>query len=571
MSLLTSEFGVSVSFDVPLSHFGFDETNLVQNPEFYIPGDWQDEDDVFEDWTESKGTYADILIAVNPVSDYAEAGRGVCKIRTICTDCDAEERSLITFEGHVYQSISVVPGEAYRLAFSSKVSGDGFTAAQGRFAIYDETNSDWIVSRRQTGLFSSQNWGRTSIYFNTPPTCSTVRIYFYQNTTTELGNETVNYALVTLQKRTAVERAPVPSWGGSGSLGSYRHTNSVNIGYDSMQLTTAGTEEYVAEWLENGLARRVLVAYGGTLVWEGFVNEISARVGGSTLTAGPLMGVVNRGQMVYKGVNFGVSPAVTVPGGSLKSEWIDNIDSQGKFGVLEGKITGGEGLADEMSQMLQTIVAGTSWPDISQSINIGSSTDMAITISCLGYGHMLDKFYYTQTGLAGFYDIDQKILDTIAADPNNIFTVGNTSIVSNETQVEKYEDSDRTALAILKDLASLGDEDYNRHVFGVFANRKLFYWNAVEREIQYYLSVRNNRITTADGAIVQPWEVNPGEWVNIFDLIPGSPAIAEDYRRDPRMLFIESVTYTAPYGLALSGGRASKFKQKIESLGLGGF
>lgn len=565
MALLTSEFGISVAFDIPLAHFGFRSTNLVLNNQFATPG--AGGTDVFANWVEDEDGTCIILQAANPVSDWETAGTNSVSFRSY------DPNNLGTRDGHIYQSISVASGTAYRLTFYSRVSGQGTTEAQGRFAIYDVDNAKWIISRRNTGLFSSQNWGQTSIYFNAPLGCNTIYLYFYQNISTaeELGGTRVYYANVAINGRTPVTRAPVPAWGGSGSLGSYRHTNSVNVGYDNMQLTTVGNEDYIGDWLENGLGRRAITSYGGTIVWEGFVNEVSARLGASTITIGPLLGIVNRGQMVYKGVNFNVTPAVTIPGGAVKSEWFDHVESQGKFGVFEGKITGGEGLADEMSQLLRTIVASTAWPDLSQNLNIGGGSELSITVSCLGYGHMLDKFFYTQTGEAGYYTITEKFLDVLASDPNNIFTVGNTLIAENTTEVEKYEDSDRSALAILKDLAALGDEDYNRYVFGVFANRRVIYWNTIEREVKYFMSLRENRVRTGNRAIVQPWEIVPGEWLNIHDIIPGRQSLGTDFREDPSMLFIESATYSAPYTISLSGGRASKFKQKIESLGLGGF
>jgi hypothetical protein len=565
MALLTSELGVNVDFDIPLSHFGFDDTNLVSNPEFVTAG--AGDPDFFASWTENAGSYATIARTAIAAEWLAIAGEYACKFTTTGTDPTG------AWDGYIYQDVTVSPTESYKLSFASIVGGQGTTSSQGRFAVYDQTNSAWIITKRNTGLFSSQNWARTSIYVNAPAGCSTMRIYLYQNITTGVAtdDEDVYFGKIILQKRTQITRAPIPAWGGSGNLGSYRHTIAVNIGYDNMQLTTTGGNDYIGDWLENGLGRRVVATYGGTIIWEGFVNEVSARLGSSTITVGPLVGVVNRGSMVYKGVDFSVTPAITVPGGAVKSQWYDNNDSQGKYGVFEGKITGGEGLADEMTQLLQTIVETTSWPELSQNINIGSSTELAVTVSCLGYGHMLDKFFYTQTALAGSYNISQKILDVISVDPNNIFSIFNTDVAVNTSQVEKYEDTDRTALAILKDLASQGDSDYNRYVFGVFANRKLSYWNVTDRETRYYMSIASNRISTADRALQQPWEILPGEWLNIIDIIPGRPAISKDFRSDPKMLFIESVTYTAPYTVSLSGGRASTFKQKIESLGLGGF
>jgi hypothetical protein len=559
--------GINVDVDIPLSHFGFSGSNAVANPEFVTVGGGGL--DVFASWNESAGDYSTITQQAIAAEDQAIAGEYACRFETTTID-----EFWTGYFGAMYQDIPVSSGASYRLSFASKVGGQGTSDSQGHVSVYDATNSTWLISKQKTGLFSANNWARTSLYFSVPKNTTLIRLWFYQNWATgdvAAGDEYVYYGKVILEKRTVVSRAPVPGWGGSGSLATYRHTISVNIGYDNAQFTTVGSEDYIGDWLENGLGRRVIASYAGSVVWEGFVNEVSARLGASTLTVGPLMGVVNRGSMVYSGVNFSVTPPVTIPGGTLKSQWYDNETSQGKYGVLEGKITGGEGLADEMTQLLQTVVETSSWPEISQNINIGSSGDLTVTVSCLGYGHFLDKFFYSETSIAGFYNADQKILDVLGADPNNIFSAYNVDMEANSLQVESYEDSDRSALAIIKDIVAQGDVSYNRYVFGIYADRKFFYWNATDRPVKYYFSVRTNTITSANRVPLKPWEITPGEWVSIIDIIPGRPAIATNYREDPKYMFIESVTFSSPFTFTMSGGRASTFKQKIEKLGLGGF
>jgi hypothetical protein len=41
-------------------------------------------------------------------------------------------------------------------------------------------------------------------------------------------------------------------------------------------------------------------------------------------------------------------------------------------------------------------------------------------------------------------------------------------------------------------------------------------------------------------------------------------------RQDPRNIFVESLAYTAPYGLILNGGKISTLSQRLAQKGLGG-
>jgi hypothetical protein len=483
------------------------------------------------------------------------------------TDTIAAEGST----GHIYQDISIQGGASYNLTMFSKTS-NGFSSQQARYAIYDNDNSEWIVPRIGTSAFSAASWGYVSEIFTTPLSCTSVRLYLYQNinsTTVEFGDSVVWLDVVSIKKRLVLTSAPVPEWKESGNIGSYRHTSTVNMGYDNMQVTSFGDLGYMSDWMENGLARSVIVkGWSGETVWEGFVNEVSAQLGGLVLTVGPLMDVVNRGRIVYKTINWGVTPAIG--GATVRTQWKDDLTSQGKFSVLEGLVTGGEGDAEEMDQLINTILRDTSWPEVTQNVSLGSSTNLSLTISCLGYGHLLDKYFYYQVQDAGDYTVTEKIRDILAGDPNSIFATAALDLEDNDTAVHKYEDTDRSALATLKEIANLGNSEFDRYVFGVFGGQSFKFWNATDRGVRYYQSIKDGRITDPTGAIVQPWEVVPGEWLFMSDLVPGKPSMVRSYRQDQRFVFIESATYAAPYQLTLSGGRASKFKQRVERLGLGG-
>ena len=62
----------------------------------------------------------------------------------------------------------------------------------------------------------------------------------------------------------------------------------------------------------------------------------------------------------------------------------------------------------------------------------------------------------------------------------------------------------------------------------------------------------------------------PGKWVLFTDFLIGRVPPMTDPRQDPRALFIEQVTFTAPWTLALQGGRADRTSQMLAQMGLGG-
>jgi len=62
----------------------------------------------------------------------------------------------------------------------------------------------------------------------------------------------------------------------------------------------------------------------------------------------------------------------------------------------------------------------------------------------------------------------------------------------------------------------------------------------------------------------------PGRWALFTDFLVARTPPTADPRQDPRALFIEQATYTAPWSLDLQGGRADRTSQMLAQLGLSG-
>lgn len=78
------------------------------------------------------------------------------------------------------------------------------------------------------------------------------------------------------------------------------------------------------------------------------------------------------------------------------------------------------------------------------------------------------------------------------------------------------------------------------------------------------------RVTTLENVTVYPWDVKPGKWLFVPDFLVGRARITAtrpaELRRDPRNKFIESVRYTAPWGLDMSGGKTDRLSQLLAKL-----
>jgi len=551
---MLNDIGLSVSFRVPRIYTGLSPDDFIDNGGFETPG--AGGTDVVSSWIEDTDG-GNCTFARDTVT--YRTGSASLKITSVNGGDVA---------GNAYQQVYVTARKRYQLTLYSRVTGD-YGDLQGRIAVYDDTNAGWIIPIRGTGAVSQAEWLKVTFSFIAPAGCTSATIYLYQSIAAE-GSPTpaVWYDDVTLQEKIGLTRAPIPQWNEISDVETYRHTISTNLGFDSMEISTKASEQFVNDWIEYGLAREVIVRdTTSAMAWQGFVNEISVDFGGVTLTIGPLKDMVNRARLVFKTVSYDL-PA-PVGGDTLKTQWTDNDMSQLKYGVLEGTITGGEGTVTEMLQALNTIIDYAAWPDMEQNVSITGAPEIRMTIRCLGYAHMLDKYQYIQTGLAGTYNASTKVADILEADPNGIFSQYNAYIETNTTAIEKYEDDDKSALEILKEIVAIGDSDYNRWIFGVYDDL-FFKYNAAPTTYQYIQRMTDGAVTTTSGAEVKPWEIRPGEWMLLADLFSGRPTITANLREDPRYAFIESVTYAAPYTLTITAGRTSKFKQKIEALGLGG-
>lgn len=299
----------------------------------------------------------------------------------------------------------------------------------------------------------------------------------------------------------------------------------------------------------------------------GVVNSISAPVGGVGISIGPLMSVSNKVAVTYSTKRYNTNPPIG--GEPAETAFASDTYSQSLYGVLEEKVSGGEGNSTQMEQLRDVYLAERAYPETSTDLSLFSGSEPSISLECLGYAHFLDRAYYTQKTTSTTTDIPSKISSVLAAE-TNYFSSATFVYDANATGVETFEDGERTSLTVIKEAVSLGDSSNNRYIFGVFANRLTRYSQAPTATEYFYNEVSNSppSITAKSGETIMPWDVLPGKWLFLSG-IGASYALNQASRLDPRNMFIERVEYTAPMGLNLTGGKVSKFSQKLARLGLG--
>jgi len=122
----------------------------------------------------------------------------------------------------------------------------------------------------------------------------------------------------------------------------------------------------------------------------------------------------------------------------------------------------------------------------------------------------------------------------------------------------------------IKALTSRGDASDNRYTFGIYNGRKAYY--TVQPTTNTYVQRLTDpkvRVETLTGQEVYPWNVTAAKWLFYPDFLIGRIA-PSNLRDDPRYEFIETVSYSAPWGLTHNGSKVGRLDQKLAKLGLGG-
>jgi hypothetical protein len=359
----------------------------------------------------------------------------------------------------------------------------------------------------------------------------------------------------------------------SNVVESYSHTSEVFGGYISAQFSMKAEEGEIDDWLERGMNRHIEVYNPyGVQIWEGFVNQITYSVGGFSVVRGPLLDLANRVWVTYASISTLVVPATQ--GLTVETPLVSNTASIEKYGLLERIVDGGT--RDEINYGEATRLRDTYLAEqrvlTNKTWNPTGSSEPTLTVDCCGYMKRLERIYYINT-VAGSWTCTQAVSGILDADLllNHLFSSANASIGANAIAIaeqREYTPCD----TILRDIVSFGGVAYVRWLFYVGNNRYATF-RAVDNTIAYIQPLRDpsQAIRTAMGDVVHPSDVQPGKWMFFPDFAIGRKFdnVLADLSTDPRALFIEAVTFTAPDQLDISGGKTDRLSALLKQYELG--
>lgn len=357
------------------------------------------------------------------------------------------------------------------------------------------------------------------------------------------------------------------------TLSAYAHEKTAEEGYKSVNIGLSGQQVDLEEWQERGLGRHLLVYDPGLKqIHEVFVNRMMINLGSLTVERGPLMEVANRIALVYTPVlDYNVDPPVL--GTPQETTLAEDTDSQDKYGILEQILPSGnlinDGTINEADELRDTYLNEKREPITNQSVSTGGSREASATLECLGYGAWFEKWVYNSYS-TGYSTLNTKLQAVLATDPNSIFSTDYNNWSTNALLTSTSDDKNRTAATIIKEIIAQGDVNNNRWFFTIGAGRKITY-GAIPTTIEYFHLITENSQSIIDinENVIEPWDIEAGKWLAFTDTLIGR-AVDTDLMLDPRVMFVESVRYTAPYQFQLAGAKQGLVKQRLAKLGLTG-
>lgn len=341
-------------------------------------------------------------------------------------------------------------------------------------------------------------------------------------------------------------------------------------GYRALSFTVTGPVDLITAWVENGLGRHIeLYNQGGETIFECFVNLVSANVGGVSVERGPLIDIANRVRAIYTPIDYLIWPPVV--GSETTTILVDDAISQSFYGIIEKAIGAGRVPDATAEQVRDVYLKENKTPKISSTISVapGSSQVGTALIDCVGYYEWLG-FYPYQSVVAGYVTASAKIISLIAAaaDPNDMFSADVSNIVASALLVGDADYGDRTALDVVREIITLGnDTTDDRRLFMVGNGRKVYY-QRIPTQVDYTYAIGDvsQAIRDRGGSIVYPWDVQPGKFIEVTDFLPGLLTTTTDPLSAHNVLFIESVKFTAPWTVDLSGGKTDTLSQLLAKI-----
>lgn len=346
----------------------------------------------------------------------------------------------------------------------------------------------------------------------------------------------------------------------SGQWDRYTHAIRAVGGYWEATIVINDNPMAMEDWIANGIGRHIEVFNeANVLIWEGFVSRVRANNLQLTLEC--------RGYVHWLG-SFTYSSSVT--GTEDLSDKIQNVlgaDPNSTFSTDYGKIT-----TNTLAVKAYEQDNKTAWDLILGLTAMGDSSDNRYIFGIYEgrqaiYEQIPSSIEYL--GSQGSLQISRGPLLEVANQVDLIYSTIDTSVsppvlgVRIATGSTSDAESQSKYGVIEKILSTGGSTTIEaEQIRGTFLQE-----NKEPQTTQDRLD--DALIEDLSGNQVQPWNVKPGRWLSKTDFLIGQSTPA-DLHNDLRAIFIESVTYNAPYQLSISGGKVDTLPQLLAKYGLAG-
>lgn len=354
----------------------------------------------------------------------------------------------------------------------------------------------------------------------------------------------------------------------SQDVTSYDHSHAAMGGFWTANLTMRLPLAELEDWLENGVGRQVQVKGRGIkLAWEGLVNRVTVNVGGYNMNVGPYLDIANKVKLAYSiFLQLGGGNATGI---RVATDYTSDALSVARYGILAKVFSVGSVDTSAVTNLQALLLERYSQPPRSEDLNLPGDTGLTyfdLKLECVGYAHLFQKYSYN-SATTGTQNLSAKLTAIVAAEPNGLFS---SSVTTNTIQVPAYENDDAEAWGLIKAMIAMGDVSLNRYSFGVYENRRAVY-KPVSNSVVYIRPLREGAavIQDAQGGLLQPWEVRPGGYVLVTDLLPGKP-VAATLNDDRRAIYADTVQYRMPDSLVINGAHSFKVEQRLAQLGISG-
>lgn len=351
----------------------------------------------------------------------------------------------------------------------------------------------------------------------------------------------------------------------------YTHTLLSMGGMWSATLTLRQPRARAEEWLDRGLGRHIEVrALASGEIFSGFVNGVEASLSGYRRAVGPYLDIANRVRLIYSYVD--TSAATPITGLRLSTDWLEDLDSSEKWGVRARVFSAGGIAASQVESILAMLLERYKHPPRSEEISLPSAASAGVVevkLTLAGYAQTLAGQDYNNSD-TDLVAASTKITDILTAGEDSAIARDYAAITRNAYQVSSYEADNASAWDLIKGIAAEGDDRLNRWTFGVYGGRRAYY-QPVSNEVSYIRPLGEGlaSVQNAGGQFLRAWEVLPGRYVGVQGLVPGRP-LSSNLEADNRVLFAESVQFSAPDGLTINGAHAFRIERKLAQMGLSG-